>query len=83
MFILELDAGHGGSDPGAGGFGYQEKNDVLAFTLKVGAKLTAKYEIDVRYTRTTDVFVELKERSNISDRCGANFFIITKQCHWS
>lgn len=75
MFILELDAGHGGSDPGAVALDCTEKHDVLSFTLNVGAKLAAKYVVDVRYTRTTDATVELKARTDKSNADGANFFI--------
>lgn len=45
--IVFLDAGHGGSDPGAVGNGLKEKDITLAVTLEVGRLLAAKPEPDV------------------------------------
>lgn len=50
-----LDAGHGGSDPGAVFKGRQEKDDNLRLTLAVGEELRNR-GVDVEYTRTTDVY---------------------------
>jgi N-acetylmuramoyl-L-alanine amidase len=69
-----LDAGHGGHDPGAVSGSRLEKNDNLRFTLALGKLLQAK-QIEVVYTRTTDVFIALAERANIANRANADFFI--------
>jgi len=50
-----LDAGHGGSDPGAMLDTREEADDTLRMTLAVG-KLLEEAGFSVAYTRTTDVF---------------------------
>ena len=54
-YSIILDAGHGGSDPGAVYNGRQEKDDALRLALAVG-EILQNHGIDVEYTRTTDVF---------------------------
>lgn len=56
MAVVVLDAGHGGSDLGATYQGRQEKDDTLALTLAVGRLLAEDPDIDVVYTRETDVY---------------------------
>ncbi len=73
-FRVVLDAGHGGKDYGAIYHGFIEKNIALSVALKVG-KLLEKENIDVIYTRKTDVFIELKERPQIANRADANLFV--------
>lgn len=74
-FKVALDAGHGAHDFGAVYNGHIEKNISLAIVLKVGKILEANPNIDVIYTRKTDVFIELVERSNIANRANANIFV--------
>jgi N-acetylmuramoyl-L-alanine amidase len=73
-FRVVLDPGHGGKDYGAIYHGYIEKNIALNVALKVG-KLLEKENIDIIYTRKTDVFIELKERPAIANRADANLFV--------
>jgi len=69
-----LDAGHGGYDAGASNGARLEKNDNLRMALAVG-KILSDCGVRVVYTRTTDVFVPLLERSNISNNAGADLFV--------
>lgn len=74
-FKVVLDAGHGGKDFGAVQNNFVEKKIVLDVTLKVGKLLENAKGIDVVYTRKTDEFVELKERSNIANRVNGDVFV--------
>lgn len=74
-FIVALDAGHGAHDFGAVYNGHIEKKIALAVVLKVGKILEKNPNINVIYTRKTDVFIELVERSSIANRADANIFV--------
>ncbi len=74
-FKVVLDAGHGGEDPGTIKNGIKEKDVVLDVVLKIGKILEKNNSIEVVYTRKTDVFIGLKERSNIANKAKANLFI--------
>jgi len=73
MATIVIDAGHGGYDPGAVNGTRLEKNDNLRMALAVG-KILQDCGQNVIYTRTTDVFIPLLERSNIANRANADFF---------
>lgn len=72
--LVVLDAGHGGSDPGAEFSGYLEKDFNLDITLKLEAILKQK-GINVKMTRSTDVFVGLEERAEMANSWGADLFV--------
>lgn len=74
-FKVTLDAGHGGKDNGAQYFGNKEKDLNLAVALKVGKILEQTPNIDLIYTRTTDEFIELRERAKMANRFNSNLFI--------
>jgi N-acetylmuramoyl-L-alanine amidase len=76
MATVVLDAGHGGYDYGAVNptTGRPEKDDNLRMTLAVGDILKG-CGVNVVYTRSTDVFVPLQERSNISNRIRPDLFV--------
>lgn len=67
-------AGHGGKDPGAVANGLQEKDLTLHLTVKAGAHLTSRYDCDVIYTRTKDVYLSPSERADIANEAGADLF---------
>ncbi|MDL2298617.1 N-acetylmuramoyl-L-alanine amidase [Synergistaceae bacterium OttesenSCG-928-D05] len=72
--IVVIDAGHGGHDPGATANGLREKDINLKATLELG-KILAGYGVDVRYTRRTDVYLKLAERTQIANNHKADVFI--------
>lgn len=75
-FVVVIDAGHGGKDPGARGTIINEKEINLAVALKLGQLVEEKAsDVRVVYTRNTDRFVELDERANIANRNKADLFI--------
>ena len=61
-----IDAGHGGRDPGAQGRLAKEKDLALAIALKVGRYIEEYMpEVEVVYTRKTDVFVQQIGRAHV------------------
>lgn len=74
-FIVVLDAGHGGHDPGNIGNGYLEKKIALAIVLNVGKELEKHPDIKVVYTRDDDTFVDLFERGEIANKENADLFV--------
>lgn len=74
-FVVVLDAGHGGNDPGNTGNGYQEKDIALNIVLTVGKALEKHPNIKVIYTRKTDVFVPLRGRAKIANDADADLFV--------
>ncbi len=74
-FVVVLDAGHGGHDPGNRGNGYKEKEIALNVVLAVGKALETEGGFDIVYTRKTDEFIELHERGSIANKAGADLFV--------
>lgn len=74
-FVVVLDAGHGGHDPGNLGNGYFEKNIALRIVLGVGKILQANPDIKVVYTRKDDTFVDLYKRGEIANKANADLFV--------
>jgi len=73
---IVVDPGHGGKDPGAIGHnGTQEKDVVLSTGLILARKLKDELGIDAVMTRSTDVFIELQERTAIANQVGADLFV--------
>ena len=74
-----IDPGHGGKDSGTMGtkrFKIYEKHVALSVSLKLGKYISESFpEIDVIYTRSSDVFLELNERTEIANNANADLFI--------
>ena len=75
-FVLVIDPGHGGKDAGALGAFSKEKNINLNVAMAFGQNVQRNCpDVKVIYTRTTDVFIGLKERAEIANRNKADLFI--------
>ena len=74
MAKVVIDAGHGGSNPGATYQGRQEKTDALNLALAVG-KILEDHGVDVIYTRTEDITQSPGQKARIANQVGADFFV--------
>ncbi|WP_294473832.1 N-acetylmuramoyl-L-alanine amidase [uncultured Bacteroides sp.] len=75
-FVVVIDAGHGGHDPGAIGKISKEKNINLNIALKVGNLIKKNCDdVKVIYTRSKDVFIPLARRAEIANNAKADLFI--------
>ena len=75
-FTLVIDAGHGGKDPGAIGRFSREKNINLAVAKAFGKLVEENCpDVNVIYTRKTDVFIPLGRRAEIANRANADLFV--------
>lgn len=73
---IVIDPGHGGHDPGAmSPSGTKEKDIVLQIGLNLAQKVREELGIDAVMTRSTDVFIELQERTAIANKVGADLFV--------
>ena len=75
QFLVVIDPGHGGRDPGAIGVrgGYEKTVNLLTSQL-IAAKLRAK-GVRVIMTRDSDQFIPLNERAAIGSRARADLFV--------
>lgn len=75
-FVVAIDPGHGGRDPGAiGREGTREKDVVLAVARKLKARINAAPGMRAVLTRSDDRYVDLRERTEIARRNNADLFI--------
>jgi N-acetylmuramoyl-L-alanine amidase len=83
-WVVVIDPGHGGRDPGTHGARVKEKDINLAVALKTG-KYISEYLKDVKviYTRDDDTFPELDERADVANRHKADIFISIHSNWWS
>ncbi len=72
--MIIIDPGHGGKDPGAIGNGLNEKDVVLRISKKVTKRLK-DHNQKALMTRDKDIFIDLTERSNISNRNNGEVFV--------
>jgi N-acetylmuramoyl-L-alanine amidase len=70
-----VDAGHGGKDPGAIGFGGLKEKDVNLDIASRVARNLREAGVDVIQTRSGDDFISLAERTAMASRPGVDLFI--------
>lgn len=75
--VVVIDPGHGGKDPGAVGKRYNtyEKDVVLAIATKLAIQLEKQRGVKAILTRKNDIYLGLRERTNIANRHKADLFI--------
>ena len=74
--VILLDPGHGGKDLGCSGNHLHEKDIALEIALEIGSQIQILYPvIEVRYTRTVDVFVPLHQRVAMANTSEVDLFI--------
>ncbi|NIM21596.1 MAG: LysM peptidoglycan-binding domain-containing protein [Candidatus Latescibacteria bacterium] len=75
-YIVVIDPGHGGMDPGTRGkYGLIEKHLVLDISKRVAKEINNHKGIKAVLTRTRDVFIEPSSRPKIAQRKGADIFM--------
>ena len=79
IMIVVIDPGHGGKDPGTMGtkrYNKYEKDIALSISLKLGEYIESSFDdVDIVYTRKKDVFLELKQRTELANKLKADLFI--------
>lgn len=74
--VIVIDPGHGGIDPGAIGIsGVYEKNITLAAAREFRDIIAASGRYEVRLTRDSDTFLQLRDRMAIGRKHGAALFV--------
>lgn len=75
-YVIVLDPGHGGKDPGAIGYsGVYEKNITLAMGKELKSQLEKSGKYKVYLTRSTDKFIPLRDRVKIARKYNADLFL--------
>jgi len=74
-YKVVIDAGHGGKDPGAIAYGLEEKDIVLDIAKRINEELGRRNDVEIILTRSTDVFLELSERTDIANQRDADLFV--------
>jgi len=72
---IVLDPGHGGEDPGATGRRAREKDIVLDIALGLKERLERDLDVRVLLTRSTDVRVNLRDRTEFANRNQGDLFL--------
>ncbi len=74
-FLVVIDPGHGGPDPGAIGIGGLRETDVVLDVALQVARLLQARGVQVLMTRTSEVDVDLPPRVSLANRSGADAFV--------
>ena len=76
QFVIVIDAGHGGHDPGAIGKGKTKEEDItLKAALELKKQLLAKKRYKIVLTRSADQYIAHDDRVRIARKAGADLFI--------
>lgn len=73
--VIVLDAGHGGSDSGATGYGYLEKDFTLSIVKGAKSYFDQNNNYKIYYTRLSDTYPSLTERSALANEVKADLFL--------
>lgn len=74
--LVVIDAGHGGTDPGAISVTKKKEKDLnLSIVKKVEALLKKETQLDYVLTRSTDVYVTLQDRAKLANNLNADVFV--------
>ncbi len=73
-FLVMLDAGHGGWNPGAVYQGRQEKDDALQLVFDIGGILE-RNGVRVAYTRVDDIYESPYQKAQEGNTSGADYFV--------
>lgn len=73
---IVIDPGHGGKDSGTLGSETMEKDIALKISLELGNLIANQFpNVQVIYTRTTDIFIPLYKRAELANELEADLFI--------
>jgi N-acetylmuramoyl-L-alanine amidase len=75
VYVIALDAGHGGRDPGAVVDDVLEKDLNLDLVGKLRDLVDAEPDLAAKMTRTLDIFVSLEDRIGIAEEAGAVMYV--------
>ena len=74
-FLVVIDPGHGGNDPGAIGISGLKETDVVLEVSKIVKKLLSEKGVQVKLTRNNDINLELLPRVTFANNTGADIFV--------
>jgi N-acetylmuramoyl-L-alanine amidase len=74
-YIIMLDPGHGGRDPGAVVGDVLEKDLNLEIVERLRALIDAEPDLTAKLTRTLDIYIALEERIEMAEQAGATLYI--------
>jgi len=74
-FLVVIDPGHGGPDPGAIGIGGLKETDVVLEVSKIVEKLLSEKGVKVKLTRKNEVDLDLSQRVSFSNNADADIFV--------
>ena len=74
-YLVVLDPGHGGKDPGAIGLNNVQEKDVILPISRYVAQYLEQQGVKVLMTRTSDYFISLQGRTDMANRAGADLFV--------